>query len=126
MAFKEVTKAPTPSELNQLKREYKAQCKKYDSLKYKFQDHILWEDFEVLKTDDFLELKEAYIIKKQLYWKIHQLEHPEDHATEEAYRFLNSMSHNDQVDFLMNHQLSTHTLIEAIKKNPNFIKEVTA
>ena len=126
MAFKEVTKAPAPSELAKLKREYRALCKKYDDLKYRFQDHIKWEDFEVLNVQDFLKLKELYIMKKSLYWKIHALEHPEDKATEEAYRFLNSMSHNDQVDFLMHHDLTTHKLIDAIKRNPNFISEVTA
>ena len=126
MAFKEVTKAPTSSELAKLKREYRAVCKKYDDLKYQFADHIKWEDFEVLNVQDFLELKELYIMKKSLYWKIHALEHPEDKATEEAYRFLNSMSHNDQVDFLMHHDLTTHKLIDEIKRNPNFISEVTA
>ena len=126
MAFKEVTKAPAPSELAKLKREYRALCKKYDDLKYQFQDHIKWDDFEVLGLDDFLKLKELYILKKQLHWKIHAMEHPNDKATEKAYRFLNSMSHNEQVDFLMHHDLTTHKLIDAIKKNPNFIEEVTA
>ena len=126
MAFEEVTKAPSSSELNELKRRYRATCKKYDDLKYKFQDHISWDDFEVLKTDDFLKLKELYIMKKQLYWKIHAMENPEDKATEKAYRFLNTMSHNDQTDFLMKHQLTTNKLIDAIRENPNFIDEVTA
>ena len=126
MAFEEITKAPSSSELNELKRRYRATCKKYDDLKYKFQDHISWDDFEVLKTDDFLKLKELYIMKKQLYWKIHAMENPEDKATEKAYRFLNTMSHNDQTDFLMKHQLTTNKLIDAIRENPNFIDEVTA
>lgn len=126
MAFTEVNKAPTSAELNQLKREYRKLCRKYDELKYQFQDHINFEDFEILSVDDFLELKEVYIMKKQLYWKIHALENPNDTATETAYRFLNSMSHNDQVDFLMKNDLTTHKLIDEIKKNPNFISEVTA
>ena len=126
MAFTEVTKAPTSAELSQLKRKYRSLCKKYDKLKYQFLDAIGAEDFEVLNTDDFLELKETYILKKNLYWKIHRLENPEDKATEKAYRFLNSMGHNDQFDFLMKHGLTTHDLIHKLEENPNFLSEVTA
>ena len=126
MTFEEVTKAPSSSELNELKRRYNAVKRKYENLKYQFQDHIYWDDFEVLKIDDFLKLKELYLEKKQLYWEIHQLEHPEDKATEEAYRFLNTMSHNEQMDFLMAHHMTTHELIQQIKDNPNFLSEVTA
>ena len=125
MAFTEVTKAPTSAELSQLKREYRKLCREYDELKYQFKEHINDEDFEVLSVDDFLKLKEVYMLKKSIYWKIHRLENPNDTATETAYRFLNSMSHNDQVDFLMEHDLTTHRLIDEIKKNPNFIEEVT-
>ena len=126
MVFKEVVKAPSTMELSQLKREHRRLEKEYDALKYQFQDHINMEDFEILNVDDFLKLKEIYMLKKALYWKIHALEHPNDTATETAYRFLNSMSHNDQVDFLMKHDLTTHGLIEKINENPNFIAEVTA
>lgn len=126
MAFTEVTKAPTSAELNQLKSEYRRLSRKYDDLKYQYLDSIGAEDFEVLSVDDFLELKEVYILKKNLYWKIHNIENPNDTASEKAYRFLNSMSHNDQVDFLMKNDLTTHKLIDEIKKNPNFISEVTA
>ena len=125
MSFTEVSKTPNPAELSQLKSKYKRLCRKYDELKYQYLDSIGAEDFEVLTVNDFLELKETYILKKNLYWKIHQLENPEDHATETAYRFLNSMSHNDQVDFLMKHDLTTHRLIDEINKNPDFISEVT-
>lgn len=125
MSFTEVTKTPTKAELHQLKSEYKRLCRKYDELKYKYLDSITAEDFEVLHVDDFLELKETYILKKNLYWKIHSIEHPEDTASEKAYRFLNSMNHNDSNDFLMKHDLTTHSLIAEIKKNPNFIEEVT-
>ena len=82
--------------------------------------------YKVLSVDDFLKLKELYILTKNLTWKIYELEHPNDTATPAAYRFLNSMSHNDQVDFLMKHDLTTHRLIDKIKENPNFLKEVTA
>ena len=126
MAFQEVTKAPSKAEIGKLKRQYRTICKKYESKKYQFQDAIGAEDFEVISVQDFLELKELYIQKKKLHWKIHELEHPEDNATREAYRFLNSMSHNDQFDFLMKHELTTHSLIDAIRENPNFLDEVTA
>jgi len=126
MAFKEVNKTARASEIRQLKSQHKALQKKYDSLKYRFLEAIKFEDFEVLSLDDYLELKELYILKKQLFWKIHQLENPEDTATEEAYRFLNTMSHNDQIDFLRDNGLTTHELIRRIEKNPNFISEVTA
>ena len=125
MALNEVTKAPLSSELSALKRQYRKLCKKYDELKYQYLDSIGAEDFEVLTPEDFLELKETYILKKNLYWKIHRLENPDDHATEKAYRFLNSMGHNDQFDFLMKQELTTHGLIECIRENPNFIEEVT-
>ena len=126
MAFEKVSKAPSQTEINNLKRRYRALKKEWDSAKYVFSQAIGAEDFELLSVDDFLELKELYITKKKLYWKIHELEHPEDTATREAYRFLNSMGHNDQVDFLVKHHLTTHKLIAEIKKNPNFIEEVTA
>lgn len=125
MAFKEVSKTPLQSEINALKRKYRAICKKYDSMKYRFQDSIGWEDFETLSVQDFIELKELYITKKRLYWKIHELEHPKDDATREAYQFLNSMPHNEQVDFLAGHGLTTHELIREIEKNPNYLDEVT-
>lgn len=126
MAFKEVTKAPTSAELNQLKSEYRRLCRKYDELKFRYLDSIGAEDFEVLTVDDFLELKEVYILKKNLYWKIHNIENPNDTASEKAYRFLNSMNHNDSNDFLMRHGLTTHDLIHKLEENPNFLEEVTA
>lgn len=126
MAFKQVNKAPTQREINNLKRQYRKLEKEWDSKKYIFQQAIGAEDFEVLSVQDFLDLKELYIAKKKLYWKIHELEHPEDTATREAYRFLNTMSHNDQFDFLMKHHLTTHRLIDAIRENPDYLKEVTA
>ena len=126
MAFEEVTKAPTQMEINNLKREYRKLEKQWDSVKYQFTQAIGAEDFEVLSVEDFLKVKELYIQKKRLFWKIHELEHPEDTATREAYMFLNRMSHNDQFDFLMKHHLTTRRLIDAIRENPNFLKEVTA
>lgn len=126
MALQEVPKAPSQREISQLKREYRRLEKKYDSLKYQFLDAVGAEDFEVLSVQQFLELKELYIQKKRLYWKIHELEHPDDTATREAYRFLNSMGHNDQFDFLMKHHMTTHRLIDAIRENPNFLDEVKA
>ena len=126
MAFETVDKAPTQRELNNLKRKYRAICKKYDSKKYIFQDHITWEDFETLSVNDFLELKELYITKKHLYWKIHEIEHPEDTATREAYKYLNRMDHNSCVDFLASQGLTTHELIRKIEENPKFLEEVTA
>ena len=125
MALQEVPKAPSQREISQLKREYRKLEGKYDSLKYQFLDAVGAEDFEVLSVQQFLELKELYIQKKRLYWKIHELEHPDDIATREAYRFLNSMGHNDQFDFLMKHHMTTHRLIDAIRENPNFLDEVT-
>ena len=124
MAFTEVTKAPKSVELNQLKSEYRRLSRKYDDLKYRYLDSIGAEDFEVLSVDDFLELKEVYILKKNLYWKIHNIENPEDHATETVYRFLNSMNHKDSNDFLMEHGLTTHDLIHKLEENPNFLEEV--
>lgn len=118
-------KVQKTSSLEDMKTRYRALSRKYDALKYKFIDHISWEDFEILTTDDFLELKETYLLKKNLYWEIHKQEKPGDHASEQAYRFLNSMPHNEQVDFLMKHELTTHELINKINENPNFIKEVT-
>lgn len=126
MALSEVKKAPSPSEINNLKRRLRKLEQKYDDLKYQFKDHIDKEDFEVINVDDFLELKELYILKKQLYWKIHALENPNDTATPEAYKFLNSMSWNEQIDFLTKHGMTTHDLIHAIEENPNFLDEVTA
>ena len=126
MALQEINKAPSASEISRLEREYRRLEREYDSLKYQFLDAVGAEDFEVLSVNDFLELKEVYIMKKRLYWKIHELKHPEDTATREAYRFLNGMNHNDQVDFLMKNHLTTHDLIEAIRENPNFLSEVTA
>lgn len=126
MAFKEVTKAPTQREITTLERKHRKLQEKYDSLKYQFLEAVGAEDFEVLSVQDFLELKELYIEKKLLYWKIHELKHPEDTATREAYRFLNSMGHNDQFDFLMKHHMTTHRLIDKIRENPKFLEEVTA
>ena len=126
MAFKEVTKTPNQSEINQLKRQYKTASKKFEDAKYRFKDSINWDDFETLSVSDFLQLKELYITQKKLYWKIHQLEHPEDKATKAAYDYLNSLDHNAQIDFLASNGLTTHKLIQEIERNPNFIKEVTA
>ena len=126
MAFEEVTKTPTKRELNNLKREYRNLEKKWNSKKYQFEEHISWEDFETLTVQDFLELKELYIAKKKLYWKIYQLEHPEDKATVEAYRYLHTLDHNEKVDFLTEIHMSTHELIRELEKNPNFLEEVTA
>lgn len=126
MAFKEVGKAPTKMEIHNLKREYRKLEREWDSVKYQFSQAIGAEDFEVLSVEDFLKVKELYIRKKRLYWQIHELEHPEDSATREAYRFLNSMNHNDQFDFLAKHGLTTHKLIDAIRENPDYLKEVTA
>lgn len=120
MSFTEV------QSIEDMKTEYRALGRRFDELKYQFLDAIGAEDFEVLTSDDFLELKEVYILKKNLYWKIHALENPNDTATETAYRFLNSMSHNEGNDFLMKHGLTTHDLIHKLEENPNFIEEVTA
>ena len=126
MAFNEVAKAPTTREIGNLKRRLRKLEKEYDDLKYQFKEHINMEDFEVLSVDDFLKLKELYMLTKALTWQIYELENPEDHATPKAYKFLNSMSHNDQLDFLMKHDLTTHRLIDAIRENPHFLEEVTA
>ncbi|MBR4271155.1 MAG: hypothetical protein IKQ31_05750 [Clostridia bacterium] len=126
MAFKEVVKAPSQREIANLESNYRAICKKYDSAKYQFIDAVSSEDFEVLPVTAYLELKELYIQKKKLYWKIHELKHPEDTATREAYRFLNSMDHNTCLDFLARQGLTTHDLIREIEKNPNYLDEVTA
>lgn len=126
MALKEVTKTPTLREIGNLKRRLRKLEKEYDDLRYQFKDHIDKEDFEVLTVDDFLRLKELYMLTKTLTWKIYKLENPNDPATPAAYRFLNSMSHNDQMDFLREHDLTTHRLIDAIRENPNFLDEVTA
>lgn len=124
MTLKPVMKTPINSELSKLKREYKLLDKKFTDLKYRFMDSIQHSDFEVLNVDAFLELKEAYMLRKQLYWKIYRLENPDDTATEKAYRFLNSMHHNDQIDFLMEHKLTTTQLVYALQENPNFLDEL--
>ena len=80
MAFKEVVKSPSQREIANLESNYRAICKKYDSAKYQFIDAVSSEDFEVLPVTAYLELKELYIQKKKLYWKIHELKHPEDTA----------------------------------------------
>ena len=126
MTFSEVNKAPTQREISNLKRKYRAICKKWDNKKYQFSQAISWEDFENISVNDFLELKELYIEKKKLYWKIYQLEHPEDTATVKAYEYLDRLDHNSKIDFLTEIGLTTHELIDAIKENPNFISEVTA
>ena len=126
MALAEVQKAPTYSEINKLKRRLRKLEKKYDEKRYQFKDHIDKEDFEVISVDDFFELKELYILTKNLHWKIYEAEHPEDPATPKAYKFLNTMSWSEQVDFLTRHHMSTIDLIHAIKENPNFLEEVTA
>ena len=126
MVLKEVTKAPTQREISSLKRQYKKAVKKFEDAKYRLQDAIKWDDFETLSVTDFLELKELYITKKKLYWKLHALEHPEDKATREAYAYLNRLDHNAQIDFLAEHGLTTHEFIREIERNPNFIDEVTA
>ena len=126
MAFEEVTKKPTTSQLGSLKREYRKLEKKFDDAKYRFTQSIGFEDFETLSIDDFLSLKELYIRKKKLYWKIYELEHPEDTATVKAYQYLNTLDHNEKIDFLTEIGLTTHELIDEITKNPNFIEEVTA
>lgn len=126
MAFAEVNKAPTQREIGNLKRKYRAICKKWDSKKYQFSQAISWDDFENLSVTDFLELKELYIEKKKLYWKIYQLEHPEDTATVKAYEYLDRLDHNRKIDFLTEIGLTTHELINELEKNPNFIEEVTA
>lgn len=126
MAFEEVGKAPTKMELANLKREYKRLCRKWDESKYQFSEAIGWEDFEVLSVNDFLELKELYIQKKKLYWKIYSMEHPEDTATVEAYKYLNSLDHNECMDFLTRIGKTTHEFIQELKENPNYLAEVTA
>lgn len=126
MAFNEVAKAPTLREISNLKRRLRKLEKEYDALRYQFKDHIDKEDFEVLSVDDFLRLKELYMLTKALTWQIYELENPEDTATPAAYRFLNTMSHNDQLDFLMKHGLTTHRLIDKLRENPNYLNEVTA
>lgn len=126
MAFEEVTKTPTAIEINNLKRKYTNVCKKFESKKERFLDHIGWEDFEVLSSYDFIELKELYIEKKQLYWQLHALEHPDDKASKVAYDFLNSMSSLESVDWLRQHNLTTHQLIAEIANNPKYLEEVEA
>ena len=125
MAFEEVTKKPT-NKLGSLKRQYRKLEKKFYDAKYRFTQAIGFEDFETLSINDFLELKELYIQKKKLYWKIYSLEHPEDTATVKAYQYLNTLDHNEKIDFLTEIGLTTHELIDEINKNPNFIEEVTA
>lgn len=126
MALKEVTKAPTRAQINELKREYKALCKKYDDAKYQFRSSLNANDFNSLSIEAFLELKEMHILTKKLYWRIYRLENPDDHATVEAYQFLDSMTEQGKIDWLVSHHLSTIDLIDEIRKNPNFIAEVTA
>ena len=92
MAFNEVAKTPTTREIGNLKRRLRKLEKEYDALRYQFKDHVDKEDFEVLTVDDFLRLKELYMLTKALTWKIYKLENPNDPATPAAYRFLNSMS----------------------------------
>ena len=129
MAFKKVAKTPTfkgTAQIANLKREYRALTRKYDDAKYRFKHALEANDFKSATMDEYLKLKEMYILKKHLFWKIHELEHPEDTATREAYRFLDSLTEQDKIDFLVNHHMSTHDLIREIEKNPNFIAEVTA
>ena len=126
MTFEKIAKAPTSAEINNLKRKQRRLEKEYEDTKYHFMDLIEHDDISKISTDDFLSLKELEIEQRQLYWKIHEIEHPEDTATREAYRFLNSMTSSESVDFLIQESLTTHELIEKIRENPNFLEEVTA
>ena len=125
MTFEKIAKAPTSAEINNLKRKQRRLEKQYEDSKYHFMDLIEHDDISKISTDDFLSLKELEIEQRQLYWKIHELEHPEDTATREAYRFLNSMPSSESVDFLIQESLTTHELIEKIRENPDYLKEVT-
>jgi len=126
MAFKKVDKAPTRAEINELKRRYKALGKEYQDVKYQFKSALNADDFNTMDIDLFLKLKELHALRTNLYWKIHELEHPEDTATREAYRFLESLTEQGKIDWLTSHHMSTIGLIDAIRKNPNFLAEVTA
>ena len=126
MAFETVEKAPEQWEINNLKRKYRKANKRYNQLRADFSYHINCEDFELISVEDFLKLKEAYIESKQLYWKLYELEHPEDTATPTAYRFLNTLTFDEKVEFLTSHGLTTHGLIDKLRVNPNFLDEVTA
>ena len=126
MAWEKVDKAPTPQELSRMKRQYRKLTDKYDKLKEEFTYHVCCEDFDMISNGDFFEVKELYLETRRLYWDIYKLEHPEDKATVAAYEFLNSLSFDDKVDFLQEHHLTTHMLIEKLNENPNYIKEVTA
>ena len=123
MAFQKV---PQAQSLAELKREYKTLEKKYTQKKQQFEHNLHFEDFELLNVELFLEIKELYIMTTKLYWKIYEMEHPEDKATVAAYAFLNKLSFHEKSNFLKKHDLTTHGLIEKLNQNPNFIKEVTA
>ena len=126
MAFKEVTKAPTPMEIGNLKRKLRKLEKEYDAKKYQFSQAVSWDDINHTSIDDYLELKELLIEKDKLEEKIYQLENPKDTATVKAYQYLNRLDHNGKIDFLTSIGKTTHELIEEIKKNPHYIEEVTA
>ena len=125
MTFEKIPKAPTTGEINNLKRKLRKLEKDYENSKYQFIDLIEHDDISKVSTDDFLSLKELEIEQRQLFWKIHELEHPEDTATREAYRFLNSMPSSESIDFLIQESLTTHELIERIRENPDYLSEVT-
>ena len=123
MAFQEVTKE-TP--LWELKKEYKKASKKYTEAKNRMMKLIDWDDITPLGLHDIIELKELYHAKTELYWKIHMIENPDDHATKEAYAFLRSMTNQEANHWLMEHKLTTHQLAAEIANNPNFLNEVEA
>lgn len=123
MAFQKV---PQAQSLAELKREYKTLEKKYLQMRNTFIHNVQFEDFDLVNVEMFLEIKELYIMTTKLYWKIYEMEHPEDKATVAAYAFLNKLSFQEKSNFLKKHDLTTHGLIEKLNQNPNFIKEVTA
>ena len=126
MSFTEVQKTSSLSEISNLKYKYRELSKEYDELKADFLYHVSCEDFELLSAQDFLKLKEAYTAKKKAYWKLFQAENPEDDATVKAYRFLNSLTFDEKIEFLQKNDLTTVSLIAELEQNPNFIEEVTA
>ena len=121
MVFEEI-KDPT-SELMSMKKHYRALQKKYEELRAQFLYDINWENFETMPDNSFTVLKEVYNEKKALYWKIHALENPHDKATKTAYDFLNSMTDAESINWLQEHNMTTHQLIAKIAENPDFLSE---
>lgn len=123
MAFESVKKAPTQRELLNMRSNYRKLDKKYSELRANLIDNIIWDNMEQLSSYDLIELKEVYNQKKKLFWEIEAAENPNAAASKMAYDFLNSMTHEESLNWLQSHHLTTHQLIAKLIENPSYLEE---